>query len=145
MAISILKTENNRIAKFNIHTNLVDAQAHCAKYLDKYPTAFAYDGEFSEDLFIDANNVVSIVPRPVAIPVSVTMRQARLALLNAGLLSNVTTAINALPSPEKEAAQIEWEYSQEVHRDKPFVAVLATALGLTDAQLDNLFLTASTL
>lgn len=82
--------------------------------------------------------------KPPAIP-SVTMRQARLALLSAGLLQNVTTAINSLPSPQKEAAQIEWEYSQEVHRDKPFVAVLAGALGLTDTQLDNLFLTASTL
>lgn len=84
-------------------------------------------------------------PQPLVIPASVTMRQARLALLSAGLINNVTTAINALASPQKEAATIEWEYSQEVHRDKPFVSVLAVALGLTDAQLDDLFLTASTL
>jgi hypothetical protein len=81
----------------------------------------------------------------VTIPVSVTMRQARLALLGAGLLNTVTTAINSLPSPQKEAAQIEWEYSQEVHRDKELVGMLAPILGLSDAQIDALFITASAL
>jgi len=83
-------------------------------------------------------------PEPV-VPSRVTMRQARLALLGAGLLDNVTTAIAALPSPQKEAAQIEWEYSQEVHRDKQLVLILAPALGLNEAQLDQLFTQAATL
>lgn len=75
----------------------------------------------------------------------VTMRQARLALLQQGLLSQVQSAIDALPSPQKEAAQIEWDYSSEVHRNKPFVQTLGNALGLTEEQLDDLFLLASTL
>jgi hypothetical protein len=75
----------------------------------------------------------------------VTMRQARLALLQQGLLSQVQSAIDALPSPQKEAAQIEWDYSSEVHRDKAFVQTLAAALGLSEQQLDDLFLLASTL
>lgn len=75
----------------------------------------------------------------------VTMRQARLALLQQGLLPQVQTAINSLPSPQKEAAQIEWDYSSEVHRDKPFVQLLGSALGLSDEQLDSLFELASTL
>ena len=80
-------------------------------------------------------------PTPV-VPPSVTMRQARLALLGAGLLANVDAAINALPSPQKEAARIEWEYSKEVQRHSGFVSVLAPLLGLTDAQTDALFLVA---
>lgn len=83
-------------------------------------------------------------PAPV-IPVSVSMRQARLALLGAGLLPQVDAAIAGLPSPQKEAAQIEWEYSQEVHRDKALVQALTPMLGLDDATLDSLFLTASKL
>ena len=78
-----------------------------------------------------------------SIPQSVTMRQARLALLGAGKLAGVTAAINALPSPQKEAAQIEWEYSQTVERQRGFVLLLGAALGLTDAQLDGLFVTAA--
>lgn len=76
---------------------------------------------------------------------TVTMRQARLALLNAGKLADVASAIAALPSPQKEAAQIEWEYSQTVERNRPFVLVLAPALGLTEAQLDDLFTLAAAL
>jgi hypothetical protein len=84
-----------------------------------------------------------IVPEPPK--VAVTMRQARLALLGAGLLDDVSAAINALPSPQKEAAQIEWEYSQEVQRHNGFVSQLAPILGLSEAQLDSLFATAKNL
>lgn len=83
--------------------------------------------------------------RVASVPSKVTMRQARLALLGANLLASVTTAIEALPSPQKEAAQIEWEYSQEVERNRGLVLSLGTALGLTARQLDDLFTTAATL
>lgn len=81
----------------------------------------------------------------IAVPQTVTMRQARLALLQGGLLANVEVAINAMPSPQKEAAQIEWQYSSEVHRNKALVQTLGPALGLNDAQLDQLFIAAATL
>ena len=80
----------------------------------------------------------------VYIPSIVTMRQARLALLESNKLHLVQPAIDSLPSPQKEAAQIEWEYSAEVHRNKEFVQLLGAALGLTSEDLDNLFLLAST-
>ena len=87
-------------------------------------------------------------PAPVVapgVPQTVTMRQARLALLGAGLLPLVDDAINALPDPPRTAARIEWDYSNEVHRDKPFVQMLGAALGLTGEQLDNLFTQAAQL
>jgi hypothetical protein len=83
-------------------------------------------------------------PNPV-VPASVAMRQARLALLQVGKLAAVDAAIAALSSPAKEAAQIEWEYATEVKRSSALVAQLAPALGLDDAALDALFVTASTL
>lgn len=82
---------------------------------------------------------------PVPVPTVVSMRQARLALLQAGKLADVTAAINALPSPQKEAAQIEWEYATEVQRDSALVKQLAPALGMDGAALDALFRTAATL
>lgn len=81
----------------------------------------------------------------VTIPRVVTMRQSRLALLNAGLLTTVNEAIAAMPGTAGEAARIEWEYSQEVHRDRALVAALLPILGLTEAQLDDLFITAAAL
>lgn len=79
------------------------------------------------------------------VPAAVTMRQARLALLGAGLLDDVDAAINSLPSPQKEAARIEWEYAAEVRRNSGLVPGLGEALGLDAAGLDALFVEASKL
>lgn len=82
---------------------------------------------------------------PSAVPSAVTMRQARLALAGAGKLAAVESAIAALPEPQKTAAQIEWEYSNEVQRHNGFVSQLAPALGMTEEQLDALFIQAAAL
>jgi hypothetical protein len=85
-------------------------------------------------------------PEPaVPVPDSVTMRQARRALHAAGLLAGVEAAIDALTEPDKTAARIEWEYSSEVQRHNGFVAQLAPALSLSEAQLDALFVAAAAL
>lgn len=68
----------------------------------------------------------------------VAMKQARLALLQAGLLTAVNAAIATMP----EAAQIEWEFSAEVHRGNALVSAMQTLLGWTDAQMDDLFILA---
>lgn len=78
------------------------------------------------------------------VPQSVTMRQARLALLGAGLLDDVDAAIAAIPdATQRRAAEIEWEYAQTVDRHSPFTQQLASGLGLTSDQLDALFSQAS--
>lgn len=75
--------------------------------------------------------------------VVVSMRQARLALLNAGLLDQVNTTIDAIQDPaEKEAASIAWEYAAEIRRLDPWVVRLGSALGLDDGALDALFTSA---
>lgn len=77
--------------------------------------------------------------------VAVTMRQARLALAQQGLLQTVEDAIALIPEPDKSAISIEWEYSAVVERASAWVGVLAPALGLSDEQLDDLFKLALTL
>ena len=74
-------------------------------------------------------------------PNQVTMRQARLALLQQGLLAQVDQAV----ASSGQAAQIEWEFSSTVERNKALVQTLQPALGLTDTQLDDLFKLAATL
>jgi hypothetical protein len=82
-------------------------------------------------------------PEPEAIPTEVTMRQARLALLAAGKLAGVDAAIASMPEPQKTAASIEWEYSNALQRNNPFVAQLGAALGLDAAGIDALFVEAA--
>ena len=80
------------------------------------------------------------------VPTVVTMRQARLALLQSNLLSQVEAAIAAIEDPaQRQAVQIEWEYAAEVNREHPWVQSLATALDLSEGQLDDLFTLAATL
>ena len=92
--------------------------------------------------------IIKIDPslNPIPIPQSVTMRQARLVLLNAGLLDDVDAAIASIPDPvQRKAAEIEWEYAQTVDRDSPFTQQLAQGLGLTTEQKNELFVQASQL
>lgn len=80
------------------------------------------------------------------VPSSVAMRQARLALLGAGLLDNVEDALAKIPDDmQRRAAQIEWEYAQSVSRNSPWVLELSQALGLSSDNLDELFRAASRL
>lgn len=78
-------------------------------------------------------------------PKSVTMRQARLALMRAGFLQSVNNTIQAMTGPQGEAARIEWDYSNEVRRDQPLTIALAQAIGMTPEQMDNLFVEAAKL
>ena len=73
----------------------------------------------------------------------VSMRQARLALLNAGLLTKVNNMIATMAGSQGDAARIEWEFSSEVERDRGLVTVLGAGLNLTPAQLDALFTSAA--
>ena len=69
------------------------------------------------------------------VPQQVTMRQARLALLSAGLLDDAELVIAAAG----REAQLEWEYAAVVERTNPAVAAVQQQQGLTDAQIDDLF------
>lgn len=93
----------------------------------------------------ETGEFVTPPPKPVTVPSTITPRQARLALLQAGLLSQVETAITSLESPAKESAQIEWEYATSIERDSEWINQLGGALNLDSEGIDTLFITASTL
>ena len=82
------------------------------------------------------SRIVSYI-REKTLPSVLTMRQARLALLQAGLLATVEDAIM---NGTDEAMKIEWEYATEVRRDWTSLIALTEALGMTSDELDNLFI-----
>ena len=115
---------------------------------------FAYEADGSQDEHIkqclarmtDAEVHAHLNP-PLAspsVPRSITMRQARLCLHKHGMLAGVQPAIDALPEPDRTVTQIEWDYSSVVER-QGFVLTIAQALGISDEQLDALFIEAATL
>jgi hypothetical protein len=128
------------------------AGARCVSVLDTHQPIDApdmlpiqaYQPALIGQLYDEQTGTFSPDPAP-AVPQAVTMRQARLALLGAGKLAQVDAAIAALTEPTRTAAQIEWEYSNEVQRHNGIVSQLGPALGLTDAQIDALFVAAAAL
>jgi hypothetical protein len=71
----------------------------------------------------------------------VSRMQARIALLQAGLLDDVEAAVAAGP----RAMQIAWADASEFHRTSPTITALASALSLTDEAVDGLFAAATTI
>lgn len=79
-----------------------------------------------------------IQPDPVAQSrdaMVVSRFQAMAALLDAGLLSSVNTALYGAGP----LAQLAWAEATEFRRNSPAIAGLAAGLGLTDDQVDDLF------
>lgn len=80
------------------------------------------------------------------VPQSAPRKQARQALVLAGLYEQAIAAIAAIPDAQQRMlAQIEWDDSPAYERQSPLVQQVGAALGLSDEQIDNLFVTASTL
>ncbi len=69
----------------------------------------------------------------------VTRFQAKAALAAAGLLPSVEAAVAA----GSEFVQIAWADALEFRRTSPTILALAGALGLSDAQVDDLFAAAA--
>ncbi len=74
-------------------------------------------------------------------PQEVTAFQARAALAAAGLLGSVNTYMASLPADN--VGRLAWEYARTFKRTSPTILALAPLLGMDDAQLDQLFITAA--
>lgn len=110
-------------------------------------------GNYSWDIELEnQNEIVDLVQSydsewvpPDEVPVSVTARQIRLALLGLDLLSSVENLFDQIEEPLKSQARIWWEFSNEVYRGNHLIAQLAPQLQLTDEQLDQIFIEAAKL
>lgn len=80
------------------------------------------------------------------LPKVVSQRQIRTQLVLDGFdLNDVQLAINGLTEPNKSIAQIAWDYAITFERDSPLLMCLANNLGLTQNNVDTIFLNASKL
>lgn len=75
------------------------------------------------------------------VPKVVTKRQGMLALLAAGLLEQVEQIIAQSP----RAVQITWDAAQDFDRNNPLIEAIAYQIGLTESDIDNLFIEAAKL
>lgn len=76
-----------------------------------------------------------IASPPPAVENRVTARQARLALLEAGLLDKVEKSV----ASSDRKTQIAWEFANELGRKDSMVEAISNALGLSESEVDDLF------
>lgn len=78
------------------------------------------------------------------VPQSITKRQARQELIEAGLIGAVESAINAISDATQKALMLSWWNDSQVYElDRPELAAMAASIGLTEDQVDALFINAS--
>lgn len=78
-------------------------------------------------------------------PREITLRQAKQQLAALDLTGNVEAAIDAVEdAQERENLRIYWEDSQVFRRKHPELNRIGAAIGLTEEDLDNFFIEAST-
>ena len=98
------------------------------------------------DTYDGQDFAVGALRDPVVVPASVTMRQGREALIRAGLDEAVDAAIAAIQDPvSRKVALNAWTMSNNFERRNGFISQLGPAIGLTDEQIDALFIAAARL
>jgi hypothetical protein len=100
-------------------------------------------GQADEFLADDHPDVVAFRLPVAQIPQTVSMAQARLALIGAGLFTVIDAGLRALPEPQRTTALTAWEYAPTVSRNGALVTTLAGRFRLSEKQLDDLFFAAA--
>lgn len=76
----------------------------------------------------------------------VTPRQIRVALIMSGIsIASIEAMIDALEEPQKSIVRATWEYSTIFERDNEILNQMAPLIGLSQSQVDDLFILAKTL
>lgn len=86
------------------------------------------------------NGVFSKEILPIEVPQAITPLQAKLQLYELDLLDEVDTLVAT-----DRKVQLYWEYALDIKRNHEVLLFMATQLGLTDEQLDDMFIQASKL
>lgn len=89
----------------------------------------------------EGNTPEPYVASPPPIPQSVTRFQALATLSSAGHLPTIRAHIATLD--QDDIVRLAWENASEWERTSPTLAALAAMLGLTDTEVDDLFVAAA--
>ena len=126
---------------------LIPANATTVKPLD-YKEGFDIKFNIAENKFEYVEKVVEVDEEKIEepkldennVPLSITPLQAKLQLLEIGLLDEVEELVK-----QDRRVEIYWTNAQKFNKDDEILKTMATALGLSSEQLDDLFLQASKL
>lgn len=102
-----------------------------------------YDPATETCQWIDGAWVVA--PIVVPVPDQVSMWALREAVMFAGEMTAIKSALDNLPEPQKSIAWNRWEYKENIVRNSPIILQLQQLLGWTDSFIDGLYKHANTI
>ena len=110
----------------------------------------SYEDISQRSILIEEDGIILTrvyLSNPIIVPENISARQVRLWLLQNGIgLNQVEDAINTINDPLlRESTRVEWEYAPYIERNHALIESLGQFLGLTPEQIDQGFITASTL
>lgn len=105
-----------------------DPEPHCVELYNR-----AAAGDFGE--------IAEYVEPPPVVPVSVTAAQGGIALIQAGLMDDVQAVVDAPETPAE--VKWAWTHAQDWQRNSPALNYLADQAGITQTQMDDLFIAAA--
>lgn len=83
-------------------------------------------------------------PPPPAVPEQVTRAQGKAALITDGLWPDVLAFVESITDPtERALAEVALNDTTHWRRDSPTMQAISTALGISNEQMDGLFIQAS--
>lgn len=115
---------------------------------------YAYEADGSQDEYIKEGLVpmseaevdahINPPPPPPSVPDFVSRAQGKAALIQAGKWPNVLAYVEGIEdATERALAEVALNDTQTWRRDSPFLASVTAALGLSDAEVDDLFIAAA--
>lgn len=120
----------------------IDPNELTLEVVDEIPNQFIGGGWTYVDGVWESNSIgqeyIDEINKSI-VPISATKRQLRLALLDLNLLSTANDFVAA----QSEEVQIYWNDSREFYRQHPMIISLSAQFGLTEAQVDDIFIAAS--
>ena len=78
-------------------------------------------------------------------PSEVALWKLRFVLVQMGLEESIINAMNQLPEPQKTAATYIWNYGNSIDRQSSTIAFIQIVLGLSDTQVNNIYIQANSL
>lgn len=96
-----------------------------------------YDPATETCQWIDGGWVVA--PIVVPVPDQVSMWALREAVMFAGEMTAIKSALDNLPEPQKSIAWNRWEYKENIVRNSPIILQLQQLLGWTNDFVDGLY------
>jgi hypothetical protein len=145
---SIAETQEKGVYKLSI--NMTDAikETYDCHYISRPDDTFGLNPTIRQWMADNPGFKIGPYQPPIADETRAAMpplsaRQLRLGLVSIGFSqAQVAAVIEALPTSVREAAQIEWEYATTFNRTHTLVSTVGAALGISDEQIDTMWVAA---